>query len=141
MFYDFQWKENQIDFFFEFYSAINFVFQETLIHFSTIFYLTEPEEGGELREIFRRIDIFKLCFTLLHKNFSKFFIIDMKISTECLTSFSDGVRIKPTAGKLVMFTSGQENVHWVQEVKTGVRVALTMFWTCDEDYQIEMNVL
>ena len=44
----------------------------------------------------------------------------------------------PTLGKLIIFTGGKENVHWVDGVTDGVRVAITLFWTCDTDYEIDL---
>ena len=51
---------------------------------------------------------------------------------------SKAEEVRPVQGRLVTFTSGAENRHWVEMVKTGVRIALTMFWTCDEDYFIQI---
>jgi len=39
--------------------------------------------------------------------------------------------VEPTAGRLVAFTSGRENVHRVEPVTSGVRLALTMAFTCN----------
>ena len=39
--------------------------------------------------------------------------------------------VKPKAGRLLMFTSGEENVHHVNEVTSGVRYAITIAFTCD----------
>ena len=44
------------------------------------------------------------------------------------------VRVRPQQGSLVTFTSGEENRHRVERVKEGVRVAVTLFYTCDQDY-------
>jgi hypothetical protein len=35
-----------------------------------------------------------------------------------------------------MFTSGKENVHHVEKVKSGVRYAITVSFTCDPHYAI-----
>ena len=51
--------------------------------------------------------------------------------------FEDGAKIIPEEGTLVIFTSGQENIHWIEEVTEGDRVALTMFWTCDIDFKMD----
>jgi len=40
--------------------------------------------------------------------------------------------VEPTAGRLVAFTSGRENVHRVEPVAAGVRLALTMAFTCSK---------
>ena len=53
-------------------------------------------------------------------------------------SFADGTDILPSEGKLLIFTAGEENVHWVDRVTDGVRRALTLFWTCDVDYGIDL---
>ena len=50
------------------------LFQETLIHFTTILYLKEPKKGGNLK----------------------------------ITNGSQVTSVRPTAGTLVLFTSGQE---------------------------------
>ena len=52
--------------------------------------------------------------------------------------FDDGTTVVPTPGKLVIFTGGAENVHWLDRVTAGLREAITLFWTCDTDYQIEL---
>ena len=52
--------------------------------------------------------------------------------------FEGGEGVRPVAGTMVTFTSGAENTHRVEEVRAGVRIALTMFWTCDEDYFITL---
>lgn len=36
-----------------------------------------------------------------------------------------------------MFTSGSENIHFVERVKSGVRYALTVSFTCDKKYAIK----
>lgn len=53
-----------------------------------------------------------------------------------LFAFSDSNGLKnftvaPRMGRLSMFTSGGENVHYVQRVETGTRYALTIAFTCD----------
>ena len=50
------------------------LFQETLIHFTTILYLKEPKKGGNLK----------------------------------ITNGSQVTSVRPKAGTLVLFTSGQE---------------------------------
>ena len=49
-----------------------------------------------------------------------------------------GGEVRPVGGRLVTFTSGAENTHRVEEVTRGVRLALTLFWTCDQDYAIQI---
>jgi len=39
--------------------------------------------------------------------------------------------VQPIAGRIVAFTSGQENVHHVEPVTKGVRLGLTMAFTCN----------
>jgi hypothetical protein len=41
-------------------------------------------------------------------------------------------RLEPILGRLVAFTSGRENVHHVEPVTSGTRLALTMAFTCNE---------
>jgi hypothetical protein len=36
-----------------------------------------------------------------------------------------------------MFTSGSENVHYVERVTSGTRYALTVSFTCDQKYAID----
>ena len=47
-------------------------------------------------------------------------------------------KVKATQGTLLTFTSGEENMHRVAEVVKGVRVALTIFFTCDQDFHINI---
>ena len=82
------------------------VFQETLIHITSIIYLQEPCDGGRL--LFEAADSHQ------------------------------GEEVRPVPGRLVTFTSGAENTHRVEKVRAGTRLALTMFWTCDQDYVIQI---
>jgi len=41
------------------------------------------------------------------------------------------VYVEPRAGRLLCFTSGEENLHHVERVTRGVRYALTIAFTCD----------
>jgi hypothetical protein len=41
--------------------------------------------------------------------------------------------VSPNAGRLVIFSSGRENLHQVQKVETGTRTVLSMWFTCDEE--------
>lgn len=36
------------------------------------------------------------------------------------------------SGRVSIFTSGSENLHLVERVKSGIRYALTVSFTCDE---------
>jgi hypothetical protein len=36
-----------------------------------------------------------------------------------------------------MFTSGSENLHYVERVMSGTRYALTVSFTCDQKYAID----
>jgi predicted 2-oxoglutarate/Fe(II)-dependent dioxygenase YbiX len=44
--------------------------------------------------------------------------------------------IEPRKGRLSMFTSGSENVHNVEKVTSGKRLALTIAFTCDRSKAI-----
>lgn len=43
----------------------------------------------------------------------------------------------PKKGRLMVFTSGEENVHWVEKVQSGVRQAVTIAFTCDKKKDVE----
>ena len=43
-------------------------------------------------------------------------------------------KVEARQGTLLIFTSGEENRHRVAKVVEGVRVALTIFFTCDKDF-------
>lgn len=47
------------------------------------------------------------------------------------------VTIEPRKGRLSMFTSGKENLHYVEKVTSGKRYAITISFTCDKQYSIE----
>lgn len=47
------------------------------------------------------------------------------------------VVVEPRKGRVSMFTSGSENIHFVERVKSGVRYALTVSFTCDKKYAIK----
>ena len=43
--------------------------------------------------------------------------------------------VEPRAGRLLYFTSGPENLHQVQEVRTGTRYVLAMWFTCSREHK------
>ncbi|CAK1542146.1 unnamed protein product [Leptosia nina] len=45
--------------------------------------------------------------------------------------------IEPRKGRLSIFTSGHENLHFVERVTSGVRYAMTIAFTCDKQQSIE----
>ncbi|KDR14448.1 2-oxoglutarate and iron-dependent oxygenase domain-containing protein 3-like [Zootermopsis nevadensis] len=45
--------------------------------------------------------------------------------------------VEPRKGRVSMFTSGSENVHYVERVTSGTRYALTVSFTCDQKYAID----
>ncbi|KAI8434278.1 hypothetical protein MSG28_012369 [Choristoneura fumiferana] len=45
--------------------------------------------------------------------------------------------VEPRKGRLSMFTSGAENLHYVEKVMSGIRYAMTISFTCDQQYAIE----
>ncbi|XP_046389363.1 2-oxoglutarate and iron-dependent oxygenase domain-containing protein 3-like [Ischnura elegans] len=45
--------------------------------------------------------------------------------------------VEPKTGRVSIFTSGSENLHQVERVKSGVRYALTLSFTCNPDAAIE----
>ncbi|KAI4472197.1 prolyl hydroxylase-related [Holotrichia oblita] len=47
------------------------------------------------------------------------------------------VTLEPRKGRVAMFTSGAENVHFVERVKSGIRYAVTISFTCDVSKSIE----
>ena len=47
-------------------------------------------------------------------------------------------KVEAMKGTLLTFTSGEENRHRVAEVMEGVRVALTIFFTCDQDFHLDI---
>lgn len=48
--------------------------------------------------------------------------------------------VAPSAGRLVMFTSGRENLHYVEQVTSGVRFALTTAFACSEKHSSEDQI-
>ncbi|XP_004929738.2 2-oxoglutarate and iron-dependent oxygenase domain-containing protein 3 isoform X1 [Bombyx mori] len=44
--------------------------------------------------------------------------------------------IEPRKGRVSMFTSGKENLHYVEKVTSGTRYAVTISFTCDKQYAI-----
>ncbi|KAH3863731.1 2-oxoglutarate and iron-dependent oxygenase domain-containing protein 3-like [Dreissena polymorpha] len=44
--------------------------------------------------------------------------------------------VEPRAGRVSFFTSGSENVHFVEKLKSGVRYAITVSFTCDPEKAI-----
>ncbi|XP_026749935.1 2-oxoglutarate and iron-dependent oxygenase domain-containing protein 3-like [Galleria mellonella] len=45
--------------------------------------------------------------------------------------------VEPRKARLSMFTSGSENLHYVEKVTSGVRYAVTISFTCDKQHAIE----
>lgn len=45
--------------------------------------------------------------------------------------------VEPRTGRVSMFTSGKENLHYVEKVQSGTRYAMTISFTCDKNYAIE----
>lgn len=41
------------------------------------------------------------------------------------------ISIEPKRGRISVFTSGSENVHFVEKVQQGIRYAITISFTCD----------
>jgi predicted 2-oxoglutarate/Fe(II)-dependent dioxygenase YbiX len=46
--------------------------------------------------------------------------------------------IQPKAGRVVIFTSGPENTHYVERVTSGNRFVLAFWFTCDNNKQFEI---
>ncbi|GAB5358511.1 hypothetical protein AAMO2058_000464500 [Amorphochlora amoebiformis] len=51
---------------------------------------------------------------------------------EFLFMDGSGTLLRPQAGMLLVFTSGEENPHKISKVTEGTRYAVTISWTCDE---------
>ncbi|CAH0588123.1 unnamed protein product [Chrysodeixis includens] len=45
--------------------------------------------------------------------------------------------VEPRKARLSMFTSGRENFHYVEKVSSGIRYAVTVSFTCDNQHAIE----
>jgi hypothetical protein len=45
--------------------------------------------------------------------------------------------VQPAKGRLVMFSSGRENLHQVQQVEKGTRYAMSMWFTCNPERKFE----
>ena len=80
-------------------------YKDSALHFTSILYLQEAEQGGEL-------------------------YLEREEGEER--------EVKSTKGTLFTFTSGEENRHRVAKVVDGVRVALTVFFTCDLDFYVDI---
>lgn len=46
--------------------------------------------------------------------------------------------VEPRAGRVVIFTSGAENPHFVEKVTSGCRFVLAFWFTCDEKKEFEI---
>lgn len=49
--------------------------------------------------------------------------------------------VEPRKGRVSIFTSGAENLHAVEKVTSGTRYALTVSFTCDEKFAIDVPTL
>jgi len=45
------------------------------------------------------------------------------------------LQVEPAMGRLVLFTSGSENLHQVKQVTSGTRLVMSMWFTCNEENQ------
>nr|XP_006816339.1 PREDICTED: 2-oxoglutarate and iron-dependent oxygenase domain-containing protein 3-like [Saccoglossus kowalevskii] len=45
--------------------------------------------------------------------------------------------VEPRVGRLSLFTSGSENLHYVEKVSSGTRYAITVSFTCNDKHAIE----
>jgi len=50
---------------------------------------------------------------------------------------TNNVTLEPRKGRVAMFTSGAENVHYVERVSKGTRYAITVSFTCDVNKSIK----
>lgn len=48
------------------------------------------------------------------------------------------LQIEPRAGRVVIFTAGHENTHYVQQVTSGQRYVLSFWFTCDAHKEFEI---
>lgn len=51
------------------------------------------------------------------------------------------VTLEPRKGRVAMFSSGEENFHFVERVKSGTRYTITVSFTCDHTKSIADPVL
>lgn len=49
---------------------------------------------------------------------------------------SGNITVEPRQGRVLMFSSGAENPHFVERVTEGVRYAITVSFTCDQTVPI-----
>lgn len=70
-----------------------------------------------------------LYLTSFAKDFNggRFFFVDEKRN----------MSVEPRIGRVSMFTSGPENLHYVEKVSSGERYALTVSFTCDTKFAIQ----
>ncbi|XP_068892496.1 2-oxoglutarate and iron-dependent oxygenase domain-containing protein 3-like [Tenebrio molitor] len=47
------------------------------------------------------------------------------------------VTVEPRKGRVLMFTSGAENPHFVEKVSSGIRYAVTVSFTCDQSKAVD----
>ncbi|KAL4241041.1 2-oxoglutarate and iron-dependent oxygenase domain-containing protein 3 [Mactra antiquata] len=53
----------------------------------------------------------------------------------------DEKTVEPRLGRVSFFTSGSENVHYVEKLESGIRYAITISFTCDPDMAINDPVV
>ncbi len=46
--------------------------------------------------------------------------------------------VEPKRGRVAIFSSGSENMHYVERVLSGKRYVLAFWFTCDEDRKMEI---
>jgi hypothetical protein len=82
------------------------------------------------------VDMYSYLDTALHLTAVLYLGPGPVVGGELLLERAGGLEegVPPDPGRLVTFTSGEENRHRVGRVVAGDRAALTMFFTCDPDY-------
>jgi hypothetical protein len=57
---------------------------------------------------------------------------------QCLGGACSTVLVEPRRGRLVAFSSGEENLHGLRKVTKGARLVMSMWFTCDESMAFDM---
>jgi len=62
------------------------------------------------------------------------------ILDEALASqFGQNITVTPSIGRMLMFTSGRENIHFVEPVSKGTRYALTIAFSCNPEHELDLE--
>lgn len=100
-------------------------------HYSGLLYMSTYNEdftGGKFKFIRPEFDLFE------HSNMVEGDMTNLATPTDADVQ----LEVEPKAGRVVIFTAGHENTHYVERVTSGQRFVLSFWFTCNPQRQFEI---